>query len=69
MKAIRSNGIKLEMVDIDYDFLKEQMGTFVNKNQLAKATALKKLLDVLDQEEKKGKEITVDVIEDCVNKY
>ena len=68
MKAIKANGLKIEMVDIDYDFLKEQMEEFVKKNKMSKAAALKKLLDLLDQEEKKGREITLDVIEECVNK-
>ena len=67
MKAIRANGLKVEMVDIDYDFLKEQMEAFVKKNQMSKASALKKLLDSLSQEEKKGRKIDIDLIEECVN--
>ncbi len=68
MKAVKTNGFKIEMVDIDYDFLKDQLDTFVKKDELSKASSLKKLLDLISKEEKKGKSITQDVIEDCVNR-
>ena len=68
MKAVKANGLKIEMVDIDYDFLKEQLDVFVKKDELSKAESLKKLLDTLQDEEKKGRKITQDVIEECVNR-
>ncbi|MBR3211295.1 MAG: hypothetical protein IKF71_05120 [Bacilli bacterium] len=68
MKAVKADGLKIEMVDIDYDFLKEQLDVFVKKEELSKADSLRKLLDSLAKEEKKGKKITQDVIEECVNK-
>ena len=65
MKAIKTNGFKIDMVDIDYDFLKQQMEEFVKKNKMDKAAALKKFIDALDAT---GKEITPEVIEEVVNK-
>ena len=65
MKAIKANGLKIEMVDIDYDFLTEQLDEFVKKNQMSKAAALRKLIDALDE---KGQPITLDDIEETVNR-
>lgn len=68
MKAIKANGLKLEMVDIDYDFLKEQMEDFVKNNKMKKAEALRKLLTELEELEREGRKITLDLIEETVNK-
>ncbi len=67
MKAIKANGLKIEMVDIDYDFLKDQLEDFVKNNRMKKAAALRKLLTALEEKEKTGVEITLDVIEETVN--
>ena len=68
MKAIKINGLKLEWVDMDYNFLKEQFQEFNKKGKVQKAEILNKLINALDEEKNKGKEITLDLIEEIVNK-
>ncbi len=65
MKAVRTNGLKIEKVDVDYDYLKEQMDEFVKKEKMDKAATIKKLLDALNST---GKDITPELIEETVNK-
>ncbi len=65
MKAVKANGLKLEMVEVDYNFIQGQMEEFVKKNKMEKASILKDLLNKLDAT---GREITPDVIEEVVNK-
>ena len=65
MKAIKVNGLKLEMVDVDYNFIQEHMEEFVKKEKFDKASILKDLLNRLDAT---GKVITPEVIEEVVNK-
>ena len=68
MKAIKINGLKLELVDMDYNFLKEQINEFNKKGKKQNAEILNKLINALDEEKNKGKEITQDLIEKIVNK-
>jgi len=67
MKAVKKDGLKIELVDIDLEFLKEQMEEFVKREQLDKASILKKYIDALESLEKDGKEITTELMEDVCN--
>ncbi|MBR6136839.1 MAG: hypothetical protein IKQ06_01640 [Bacilli bacterium] len=67
MKAYKKDGLKIDLVDVDLDYLKEQMEEFVKKEQLDKASILKKYITALEDLEKEGKEITTELMENVVN--
>lgn len=68
MKIIKMNGLKFEIVDTDYNFFMGEIEKLEAKGKVEKATILKRLISTLDREKENGNEITLDVIEDTINK-
>ncbi len=67
MKGVKGKGLNLELVDVDYDFIKEHIDELKKKNKLEKAEILNKILNKLDEIKSKGEEVTNDLLEKVVN--
>lgn len=67
MKIIKMNGLKFEITDTDYDFFQEEIKKLDAKGKDEKASILRRLVSILDEEREKGNEITVDFIEKTIN--
>lgn len=62
MKILRLNGIKQEIVTLDYNIIKEEKEQYERKNKVEKAKTYAKLLNNLKEES------TEEEIENAVNK-
>ncbi len=49
MKTIRTNGLKLEIADLDYNFIKEKMESNKRKGKTDRLEAYSKLLNNIDK--------------------
>ena len=62
MKAVRIDGLKVELVDVNYDLIQKEYESYTQKGKLEKATAHKELLEKLDELKAKGAPIDENTI-------
>ena len=62
MKAVRIDGLKAELADVDYDLIRKEYESYTQKGKTNKASAHKKLLDKLDEARANGATIDENTI-------
>ena len=62
MKAVRIDGLKVELTDVDYDLIQKEYESYSQKGKIVKAEAHKDLLEKLDAIKANGGEINEETI-------